>query len=79
MREYICHQCVSEAGLREWIIQNGFKDNCDYCDLNSKVCSTLEMIEFIIERISHEYEDPAHSMGYIGSEGGYIGTMKDCL
>lgn len=72
--QVVCHNCVGDYYLKEYINNNGEQNTCDYCSSNS-VCIPLEdLMEAIMKGILQEYEYAKDSMGYCGKEGGFIGA-----
>ncbi|SEI94047.1 RES domain-containing protein [Propionispira arboris] len=72
--QVVCHNCVGDYYLKEYINNNGEQSRCNYCNSNS-VCIPLEnLMEAIMNGILQEYEYANDSMGYCGKEGGFIGA-----
>lgn len=70
----VCHNCIGEHYLNDYINDNGDQDTCDYCSSNSMCLPLEELMEIIMNGILQEYEDATDSMHYCGKEGGFIGA-----
>lgn len=68
----VFEHCVGDYALKQYIINNGYKETCDYCD-SEGVCIDVEsLIGKIMDGIYFEYEEAIDCMGI--EKGEFIGT-----
>lgn len=71
----VCDLCFKDYAVKKFIAANAKAPRCSYCNRGSEEPIAAEInvvIEFIAEGINSEYEDPANSVGWDSSEGGYL-------
>ena len=76
--KYVCDGCFENKGIKDFIKRNAKKDICSYCGTKSHkpIATSLEnVIGLIVQSIRRVYEDPAESLPYESSEGGYFGDV----
>jgi hypothetical protein len=70
--KYVCSACVGDKDLGRFIKDNGDKSQCTYCKgKHSIVLHFEELIRFILECLSQEYDDPSNvgvawNKGWVG-------------
>lgn len=72
--KYVCPNCIDDYAVREFIEENAVKEQCSYCSNRSSdpTAAPLEdVIEFVLEGIWTEWDDPASCVGW---EGGWVGA-----
>ena len=75
--EFLCAACFDDIGIASFIEQHVESKTCSFCGAISKrriAAPIAEVLDYIESCINGPYEDPANSMGYDSSEGGYLGT-----
>lgn len=83
--EYVCIFCVEDEGLRGFIEREAYVNICTFCGTESTDTIAIplsEVLPYISECLSREYDDPAEELPYESAEGGYIGqvlTTRDLL
>ena len=78
--EFICHNCFEDRGLVEFIKSNAIATECDSCltEDNVPIAAHIdEVSEHFIDCLFREYTLAADELGWVGSEGGYIGPHWD--
>lgn len=73
----VCAECITDYALKEFIRENADKNKCSYCSKESDepiAIALAELVDYICECISTEWENPAESMAWEGREGGYQGA-----
>jgi hypothetical protein len=70
----VCHECVGDNFLKQYIKKNGSIDICNYCGKSVKSIGLEELMKLIMDGIWSEYEDAIGCMGFNSREGGYIGA-----
>ena len=76
----VCARCIEEKWLVSYIGANASENECDYCERKSKhkiAVPLHELTPHVIERIECLFENPANSVGYDSSEGGYQLSTTD--
>lgn len=63
-KELVCSHHIEENYLKKFIIKNGKKGKCDYCECNRKVIELSEVLKLIVNGINYYYEDPNNSRYY---------------
>ncbi|WP_165739423.1 HEPN-associated N-terminal domain-containing protein, partial [Pseudoalteromonas sp. Z1A6] len=74
----ICPDCISEDGIKAFIIENSnvAPSTCSYCNTtNLKTCDMGIVIGYIYGCIIKEWSDPAEELPYETAEGGYQGEV----
>lgn len=69
-KEFVCAHHIDEDFIKKYIISNGKKGKCDYCDKTRKVISLSEVLKLIVVGINYYYEDPNNSR-YINHDAEY--------
>ncbi len=73
--KHLCSDCVDDYALKEYIESNGNEGFCDYCENeDTNVVSFDDFMEFFLEGIDSEWDQPGNWMGYDGREGGWQGA-----
>jgi hypothetical protein len=75
--DHVCWKCFNEEGIQDFIKINGRLKKCDVCNRRNVSHEYWEVVDHITGCIEKVFEDPANSMGYMSSEGGYLGTTYD--
>lgn len=73
----VCPQCFEDKGLKEYIVQNAFAAGCDYCAGGKDGRPSIDfnsLMEYILDCIKLEWDDPVNCMGWDSGEGGYYGA-----
>lgn len=83
-KAFVCNKHIKDKGILKFINQNSVEGKCSYCDEDlfeeeevSEVVPLVELVEYIVDCIKMEYDDPANWLGYDSSEGGYQGEVYD--
>lgn len=85
IKSFVCSKHFDDRGILEFINQNSVEAKCSYCDdadlfeeeeINEAVQLT-DLVEYMVDCIKMEYDDPANWLGYDSSEGGYQGEVYD--
>lgn len=79
MEKFVCCNHIGDDGIKKFITTNSAIGKCDYCKdaRDRKVISLDDLGEFMERAIRHYYDEAANALGYISSEGGYIGSHFD--
>ena len=72
--KHVCHGCIGDYALKEYITINGYRQKCDYCHKVRKCVELEDLMSRIINGIKFEYEDATGCMGYDSKEGGFYGA-----
>jgi len=70
-KKYCSYKLFSDPDIIEFIKSNGEKGKCSYTNADGIVIEFREISEYIISCILKKYEDAAHNVQYVNSEGGY--------
>ena len=73
---YVCGACFDDPGLVSFIWGNASATECSFCptiDETPIAAPVDDVSEYFIECLSREYDLAVNKLGWIGSEGGYIG------
>ncbi len=73
---FVCVNCFDDPGLVGFVENNAVTSNCSFCTSQSKkpIAAPVEDVSaYFIECLFREYDLAANALGWIGSEGGYIG------
>ena len=68
---YVCAECFSDYAVRAFIESNATKSECTYCGRTAAkpIAAELnEVMSFLSQGLSQEYEDPINSVGTIDGE-----------
>ncbi len=82
---YVCIFCVEDGGLRGFIESKAYAKTCTFCGAESTdpiAVSLSEILPYISECLSSEYDAAEEWLPYESAEGGYIGqvlTTRDLL
>lgn len=74
MDEKVCYKCFSDDSLINFIKSNGKTKGCSFCKARATSHNIGEVIDYINDCISHEYENPVEEMAWDSAEGGYHGA-----
>lgn len=69
-KELVCSHHIQEDFIKKFILTNGKKGMCDYCECNRKVIELSEVLKLIVVGINYYYEDPNNSR-YINHDAEY--------
>lgn len=69
-KEFVCSKHIQEDFIKKFILTNGKKGKCDYCECNRKVIELSEVLKLIVVGINYYYEDPNNSR-YINHDAEY--------
>jgi hypothetical protein len=71
----VCDECFDDYAIKEFIKENASIKECDYCGKSSKeseiATSLHEIVEFMLEGIRYEWDEPGNCVGW---EGGWVGA-----
>ena len=73
---YVCGNCFEDSGLAAFIRDNASSIECSFCPTRDDVpiaASIDDVSPHFIECLFREYDTAVNALGWIGSEGGYIG------
>ncbi|WMJ77324.1 MULTISPECIES: HEPN-associated N-terminal domain-containing protein [unclassified Sedimentibacter] len=68
----VCSNCVGERYLKQFVIDNGKCDKCDYCGSDEICISVEDLISEIISGIEYEYDRAVDTMSW--DHGEYVGA-----
>ncbi len=66
---FVCADCFEDYAIRNFIESIAENNECDYCGETSEeaVAAPIDdVIEFIVNGIESEYENPGNSVGWLG-------------
>lgn len=72
--KYVCPDCIDDYAIQEFIRNNAGQNECSYCgkSSNEEIAASLdEVVDFMLDGILSEWDDPANCMGW---EGGWVGA-----
>lgn len=72
--KYVCPACIDDYAIQEFIRNNAVESECSYCGKSSdqEIAASLdEVVDFILDGIWTEWDDPANCVGW---EGGWVGA-----
>ena len=78
--EYVCVNCFTDGGLIRFVEENASAHECSFCDCagDAAIAAPIEDVsQHFLKSISREYDLAVNQLGWIGSEGGYLGTHWD--
>jgi len=74
----VCPDCIGDYAIKDFINGNLSEKDCDYCGNASQsddIAASLEdVVEFIIEGIQYEWDEPGNCVGWCSAEGGWVGA-----
>jgi hypothetical protein len=74
----VCGSCLGDCGLADFVEGIATDLQCDFCGQESETdpiaAPVDEVVSYMEECISREYEDPANSVGWDSGEGGWQGA-----
>ena len=73
---FVCDNCFEDSGLVEFVRSNASATECSFCPTKDDVpiaASIDDVSAHFIECLFREYDLAVNELGWIGSEGGYIG------
>ena len=77
--KYVCDECLEDYAIKKHIQENVVSETCDYCDETSDekaIAAPLHVVvEFILEGIRYEWDEPVNEMGWCSEDGGWIGAI----
>lgn len=75
----VCAACLGDHGLASLVEGIASKLRCDFCGTESEsepiAAPVDDVVDYMDECISREYEDPANSAGWCSEEGGWLGVQ----
>ncbi|MBV5327016.1 MAG: RES domain-containing protein [Chlorobium sp.] len=74
---FVCADCFEDYAIQNFIESIAENNECDYCGETSEeaIAAPIDnVIEFIVNGIESEYENPGNSVGWCSAEGGWVGT-----
>jgi len=77
---YVCEDCIEDSALQEFVRTHLVSGECTYCERVSEnaIAANLEdVLKFMDDVISEEYDDPNEGMSYISAEGGWQGQVLE--
>jgi len=72
--KYVCPACIDDYAIQEFIRNNAVESECSYCgkSCDQEIAASLdEVVDFILDGIWTEWDDPANCVGW---EGGWVGA-----
>ena len=78
--EYVCGKCFSDQGLIRFVEQKAVALRCSFCSTVSDVAiaAPIEKVsEHFLACLQREYDFAVNQLGWVGSEGGYMGPHWD--
>ena len=78
--EYVCSSCFADSGLIGFIEANAAALSCSFCESvgETAIAAPIEEVsEHFLECIFREYDLAVNQLGWVGSEGGYMGLHWD--
>jgi hypothetical protein len=72
--KYVCPDCIDDYAIQEFIRNNAAENICSYCGKSSdqEIAASLdEVVDFMLDGIWSEWDDPANCVGW---EGGWVGA-----
>ncbi len=78
---YVCDQCIDDDTIRAFIRSHREQTLCDFCERESQsaeIAAPLdEVVDFMYQSITREYERAVEILSYESAEGGYQGIYWD--
>lgn len=78
--EYVCIGCFAERGLVEFVARNAVSLSCSFCDSvgETPIAAPIAGVsEHFLQSLFREYDLAVNQLGWVGSEGGYMGPHWD--
>jgi hypothetical protein len=75
--EYVCADCFSDDGLKDFIAGYAESRECSFCGASADepiAAPMRDVIDHVARCIGQHYDDPANTLPYESAEGGYQGT-----
>ena len=75
--KFVCVSCFEEPALVRFVKKNAVAKECSFCSAKASVpiaASIDTVAEHFIKSLFREYDLAVNVLGWIGSEGGWIGT-----
>ena len=73
--KYVCPDCIDDYAIQEFIRNNAAENACSYCGKSSdqeEIAASLdEVVDFMLEGIGTEWDDPNNCVGW---EDGWVGA-----
>lgn len=74
----VCAECLDDRGLADLVEEMASDLRCDFCGQESQTepiaAPVDDVVDFMNECISGEYEDPAERVGWCSGDGGWLGV-----
>ena len=80
--QYVCVNCFSDLGLIRFVEQNAVALRCSFCPTvgDAAIAAPIEEVSaHFLVCLRREYDLAVDQLGWIGSEGGYIGPHWDAF
>ncbi len=78
--KFICVNCIEDDGLLQFIQENAIGRRCSFCLTCSEypfAAPITDVSEHFMACLFEEYDLAGNQLGWVGSEGGWIGTYWD--
>jgi len=76
--KYVCRDCINDYAIQEFIDGEAEEFTCSYCGKTSDkipIAAHIDnVIEFILDGIETEYDDPRNGVSWESAEGGWVGA-----
>jgi len=75
--KFVCYDCIGNDYIKDYIKENATQTFCSYCKRNENKNISIhldELLEIIMDGVKSEYDDPKNCMGWVSSEGGWLGA-----
>lgn len=79
MEKFVCASHIGDEAIKRYIKSHSHNGKCDYCKdaRDRNVISLDDLGDYMEEAIRFYYDEAGNALGYISSEGGYIGSHFD--
>ena len=77
LEKFVCVNCFEELGLLKFVEENAVAEECSYCPSKGKITIAApieDVSRHFLECLFREYDLSVNQLGWIGSEGGWIGN-----
>lgn len=78
IEKFVCADCFGDYAIKDFINSKVSEKHCDYCGKISQsddIAAPLEdVVEFILEGIQYEWDEPGNCVGWCSAEGGWVGA-----
>lgn len=74
--KYVCHHCLSDYAIADFVQSNAVLSECSYCNRRAKNPNAAAMdrvLSFIAQGFWREYDIPENCLPYDSREGGWMG------